>query len=872
MKGRIAITAALLAAGAMLVWWARSPAVGTEPASGRPLPSDEQPAGIDRAQASVELPPAPDAAQRPLDRRAVAQPDAAPRPSGSDRAVVAVRVLLEDSETPVEGVEVRWLAFGNTYPSTDPVARLEFLRDSGESVTTGADGRASIRYAGNQIRLYATGPDGLVGTDTFAAGLLRAPSEGDAVLRVYPDTRTRFRVVDPGGNAVPRAGVAFYTENRFARVRVRADADGLLTVPLRAYGVKGNEVRVQAVAWGGGGPLQRLNLGSPQTQGPIVLPLPEWGEVHVRASADDALDVGEVLNQLRPRLLAQGDTDRDDVRVYPPAEGPQESYDDSGIARFGPVLVGTNYRVQAGFGELEREAEGPTTPGAVVVVDLAFNPAADRFLSVRLLLPDGSTASSRQVDLKLRNDRGYSIQSWYRSRSDSAGVVVVRRNDKGGDPRDLRVTASIDGVPHIGVLPVRDLPVAGRIDLGDVVLEPLPLLVAGNVVDTAGQPVLARTNLEAQCRRPEASEPDPFTLFGGGSSSWRDLDGKLRWLEGGVFELYSEANCGDEARLMAKRPLVALDDDVVGIPFTIGQRDLRVVLETGGRVRFEFLVEDERLVDTVSLQLCRVVDGEVDPGGIPGAATRRNGEPNRFSTSWEGLAPGRYVVQIFGSEYDRLFATEEIEIGRAGAVSKTPDGAIDLRGRIRYVEVAVRGEGRAAVGRAQVRSRRAGAETPWVLESAGLGGLATSSALDLRIDVDGYEPLFLSNVQTDRMALATPLVPVRFEAEGWPATVPTDEVIRLQISVDYPPTPVRAFHFRTFYVRTSVAPRGDGAGVQVETSMPSNGPSESVLLPESALPWRVVPSVPTTVEDSGFALNPFDVQAAPPQGVITVLL
>ncbi|MEO0479271.1 MAG: hypothetical protein AAF196_07310 [Planctomycetota bacterium] len=769
--------------------------------------------------------------------------------------------------------KVRWLPFGSGgFGSGDPVERIRVLENRGKSASSGIDGRVVIPYRGNRLRVYATAPGGLIGTDVLASSFSRTPSSEEPLIRVYPEVTARLLVVGPEGRPVPRAGVAFYTGNRFATVRLRADDEGRLTVPIRGYGITGADTRIQAVAWGGGGPVVPFSIRSladSSEDNPEKLELPAWGGIEVRVREADARATGVAdLSALEPSLLAEGNTDRDGFRVYPPRSGEFERYREQGIATCAPVLLGRSFRVLAGFGDLETIVEGPDQQGEVVSVGLQFDGAEDRFLAVRLLRTDQSPVRNQPVTLKLRDQRGYAAQSWYRARTDESGFVVVRRTKQGREPRDLRIAAKLDGVPHVGVLPVRDLPESGRRDLGDCVIEPLPLLVAGVVVDTADRAVLDRIELKAECRKPDEEDADAFDIFGGQSSEWQSIDTELRWFGDGRFELYSEDRCERAMRLMARRPLVAVDDTGIGVPFTMAQRDVRVVVGFGGEVQFDFLAEDPQLLELVSAQLCCVVDGEPEAGGPPSTADNQGGADGApFVTRWDGLPPGDYVVRLYGSEYDALFTTDAFTVGPGGLTDGVPDTPVDLGSRLRVLGVNLKGADGQAIGSAQVRTRRSGSDTPWVLESAGLDGLTTSSALELRVDVQGYEPTIIANLSEDRTLFLKPLTPIQFRADSWPEARGDLDTLSLSITAPLPRTRVGAFHFRTFFVQSDLGPRNDLSEFRATLELPRRSLSEIVLVPGSAQLWRIRASGDATGPNDAADLD-VTIPSLPPDGII----
>ncbi|HKX46682.1 MAG TPA: hypothetical protein VJP77_08255, partial [Planctomycetota bacterium] len=472
---------------------------------------------------------------------------------------------------------------------------------------------------------------------------------------------------------------------------------------------------------------------------PVELRLPATGAVDVQvvgSRVGDWVVELEVVGRAARQLLFQ--TAR---RV-----------DGDGVARFEHVEVGQPLAAKAYPLDLEWAVthtafDGPRVAGERVAARIDVDGGAIA-LAGRLVGPEGAPTGLRFL---IADATWFAMESPDDPSSDSDGYVAV---DVGGrfellleaaevaepgrlslrfgpaDLGDRHATASAELATPIG---------PGRIDLGDVVLELLPPLARGHVVDPAGAPV-AGVPISVVSVQPSGS----YGLVDAPRSAGRSRsDGSFVFAgsldgvddEGGRFALLVTGG-GHYQR-----------DPVLFAP---GDSDLVLVVEPYGAIAVRILVDKAFGQATV-----RTGFAGVRPVGGAGWTEWR--EVDEFEVV--NLRAGEWAVQAAVSGEVVVGAVvEPITVGPGETVRDPRLDPLDLRGRVRTIEVAVVDrEGRTVDG-AVLRARAPGeAEGTWRMLGHGRTTVHTVlPAIDLDVRAGGYRAALCEGVRDDVTVVLEP--------------------------------------------------------------------------------------------------------------------
>jgi hypothetical protein len=370
--------------------------------------------------------------------------------------------------------------------------------------------------------------------------------------------------------------------------------------------------------------LHEIDAARPPAE-PIVLFVPPTGAIDVVArDVYGQPIVDDRIGMRRPPAEDDADTDwAFEVKL-----------DEAGHATFPLVGLGQTWHV--GFARRDtaswRQVVGPRVANERVVVRL--EPAPGPFVTGRLMR-DGAPATAWGVVIEIDGKPA----SWQPRLTDDAGRFRVAVAATWLDRRveAIRIGAGDEwGVWHGSVQLT-----AGDHELGDVLLAPVPTLVAGTLVGPGGGPPPANTRAGIQRKAP-------------GDATWQWLHGvRLAQKPDGTFHANAEPPTG-ELRL------VVLGDGfapVAPVPFVAGARDVRIELRAGGSLRATarigsqiaghcmepLLVPDgDGAVSSVLLPFAPELDSRV-----PGERSFVKDEPLTMQWTWPAVAPGRYRLEVW---------------------------------------------------------------------------------------------------------------------------------------------------------------------------------------------------------------------------------
>jgi hypothetical protein len=502
---------------------------------------------------------------------------------------------------------------------------------------------------------------------------------------------------------------------------------------------------------------------------PLALRLPPCGTLRVRAESGGKPAVG--FRGVYARRLTGANEQASALDG-----GYRHAYADAdGWARFPWVALGLRFELySATSGGVHGQHDGPTARNQEV--DVVLQPAADAaLLAGRLLYPDRSPARGLRIVLRAN---GENLWLHEQSKTDADGRFVVNLGSLGDDraAKSMWIETVVKDAPaQRAELAGRTLP-TGREDLGDIVLDDPPLLVAGRfTVAGTGAPFAEDVSLEVERQLP----PEP----GEHEAQWEWLDGQSAHKgKDGRFVVRGAAAAGNY------RLQVGSDKALPTAPiaFRVGAADLVVELQLGNRLAASALLPPKtpelqvrfKLLPSRPQALTRPDDDDDDDARrVQLEADIELNAKGRADARWNALPADTYTLRVelwtTGSE---LLTIPDVVVPPPA----TPDPRlvdIDLRARLRLVEVAVVG----ADGKALPRSNGAvfaqGTNVePWrgvAIREDVADLVLPPGPYDLLVCARGYRPL---PVRGDG-----PRIEARVEA--WPTVV-----VRLAGKPALPPT------------------------------------------------------------------------------------
>jgi hypothetical protein len=310
-------------------------------------------------------------------------------------------------------------------------------------------------------------------------------------------------------------------------------------------------------------------------------------------------------------------------------------------ATFEHVALGLNLEVQvwgeSGGGRHPRKFAGPVAPGQTVVFRLSE--AGVPALSGRILDPSGAPMTAKRFRVKLESssmNRGFSL------RTNDAGRFRIELEDRGLRsltllPMEERATGSFGSEQEDYSRRVRRMlpaEVHGDLDLGDLRLEPSPILAAGRVTDRSGVPI-SGVNLHVEVLLME--RPGTEDVFDGVQDA-RAVSG-----EDGSFTVF-----GDPPQSRVR--LTAYSQEHLApppLPFLAGDEQLLVVVHRAGALAGSVLFPDrlERVGIVASLH--------PPPAGQQAEVDVTPNRDGRGSFRWRPLPPGVYDLRLqIGEGYE----------------------------------------------------------------------------------------------------------------------------------------------------------------------------------------------------------------------------
>jgi hypothetical protein len=460
-----------------------------------------------------------------------------------------------------------------------------------------------------------------------------------------------------------------------------------------------------------------------------------------------------------------------------------------GRAVFEWVPVGGEYLARANVGSewIQKVVSGPLLADDEVIVTLSL--ASDSYSVVGRVL-DRDLQSVRGSLLKLEFESDQTSGTRHFQTDDDGRFTVALGRSYGG----MRLTGLCIESPSTGTAEAGQFTAVealslqpGNTDLGDIVLEPVPVLALGRfLVD--GQPLRSR-GISAAVQRTEAPN-------GVGREVGWEPDGSLAVdvLEEGRFAIRGRAR-STRYRLIVNETGYLPQDPV---EFSPGAEDLEIDLSTGGSLTAMVLLDETIPPDHVVLRL------------VPSDGVRRMGETEeRLSARltvakegqstfwWHSLWPGVYRLEVLAAAARGPLATVDgVRIAGGENRDARLDG-IDLRGTLRKISIAVLdAEGRqldVESGQPLVVVDAGGGEMHGFPVVDGIASIVTvEPSLNLLVSAFGYSPQEVPGVSQDTEVRLVPYPEILVRIEQ-PPRLPEGCVLRASISEQHRPPDGREY-------------------------------------------------------------------------------
>ena len=754
------------------------------------LPSTPPDPGTTEAPptATAEAPPVGASLPRAADDSVARSAAAPPREAAVERATdgdflpgstspdaLRVRCVDRGSGAPLPGA----LVYRLDQSSADEYAAMRAMM-TGTSIPTmreqlGEHYRADA--AGEVLVPY--GDDLAIGArhgELFQLALVSSPTPGETVvLDLFRQARFDVEVVDAEGRPLPSAHVAIrmmWEEWRFEVLVREAEADGVARF-----------AEFDALMQSGLSETLRVGLAEVLPE-PVELPLPEAyksvGEhppLRLVMPPTGAVEVAVLDHAGQPCAdgvivrLVIADPATEDEALGGGDGRTATALTVGGVARFGYVGLGLALRAAAFLNgptqPSEARGEGPRAAGEQIRLELHEDTALAGVSGTLTL--DGKAYADQDALLTVRHRlEAFHYDEDVHLRTDATGGfrVQLRPPDDGELPESALWLTARQGERTL--LAELRLPAdfgRGVVELGELALEDAPVLAAGRVVDTAGQPLHgARISVQYE----EQWGDDPAQRY------WSNANG-LESSSGpdGSFRIVGLPPQSDALRLVARHgsALPAL------LPFEQGATGLAIVLQGAGVVEGSVQIDEGFPADRLAVR--------VDyPSGLPAelealVETVDAIDPLSRRFRLIALPPGvvRLTVLVADTELE-IAHLEGLVVGPGAPPDPRLEG-IDLRGKVFLRTLTLLGPPGAKVDIAAIRDHSAGDVLQWA-EDGVAALVTTAAAADLEIYAEGFRTLHLPGVGEDRTVTLQRGIPVAVRWQGGlPETAGRSWAVRL---------------------------------------------------------------------------------------------
>lgn len=743
LSTKLFVAGALAIAAALLVWLTLHSESGQPSTSAIAAPS---------AAPTVGAPPAArsdSAVEDAIDgRRESSVTPNAPRDA---KASLRVRVLERSTGAAISGAHVSYASEAVVPFSRSDDLERDLVRH-GRTLDTDEHGEAPLEFAGAPLNICARHGD------LWGQTQATSPRENVVTLELIPDRELQVQVVDRDG--VPVAGVPIALIARGER-GTNGRWTGITLAPQGLARIAHIDFRLHPASDTNSTPLvefafpQNVEYGIPVDLAhlptePLRMQLPPHGSLHVSVLAPDdtPLSVPTRVQVMSPNRFADGTSPL--VTQLSLEHGHAElTYVGLGLDLNISAFPDDAAAVERGMASVRGPQRDGEAVSAVVrvgspkpsvrgrAIDTGGQPLASRVIT-------GWLHERTELDAGPRED----------AQTDADGKFELRfgAGHLHAPSLDLELSVPADALHEAATGRVSAVVVGQGIDLGDVVLQPPPILVSGRVVDASGSGV-ARASVVVVFR-PQISAEDPKKLAELRALGYATQDEE--WLPTRQPELQTDENGnfvwrGEIAAMSLAVMGVAPGFLVSTIPFERGARDVVVPIE-----REAALAGSVKLLDSFAGQALWV---RARKSQTELRASRVDGEGKFEIRQLErGVVSVVVTIEPGGRE---LAVVDGVEV-RPGEVTRDPRlDSFDLSQRVHVFELSVRSRAGDPVlgGRIHYSIPDAAPSQPTsVLIRGGRALIASAEpALDLHVEAPGFRT---RNLRTDSDRMVIELEPM----------------------------------------------------------------------------------------------------------------
>jgi len=709
--------------------------------------------GSDAAAAPAQAAPPAEEAPDPASLAREAAPDGAeallPR-SPSDGLLV--KVVDAASKAPLPDAEVLWLYPEQWLhgPGSDGL-HFGWAREIAPRVLTGADGIAVLPHLTGSVWI------GACTANASQSGYL-TPSRLDSpvMIALLPEVTQAVHVQDASGRPVEGARVGLL-QGQWVRVTAETDANGVALLhdlqTVRSTGAPQPSYFLTLI-----GPTaseQRIayDFDAPPAA-PPVLQIGPWGEVEILVQDQN----GQPLTGVWPVQLRVNDPQRSGW------EGTEENADALTLpARDGRVLfphAALELQLQAALrrGHDERAVyarfAGPRLAGERVTAVIQLKDENPQ-ITLRVLGPDGAPMPGLRLYAQYLLELGPSSQMGLEGKGltlDAASRMTLEAVNeeeyRGKTPpgRRLLELEAVDprsGAAWSAQMLVHAKLAPGLMDLGEVRLEPTPLIVEGRVRTSDNQPLREYPQIQIQVRDAQGEwQPTRFRAAGVSEGRFRILGRPPP----GDLRIQAWLGSGSRAE----------------VPFQLGDTGVEFVLDPVALLKGSLLLDPDVPWRTVLLDFKK------------SEQRMRTGIAEDGAWSIRTVPDGVYTMALQETWSQRILWSVEGLAFTGGQPADPSVLQVDLRGKIRPILIeVVDPEGR-PIENWQIRLH--GAEQKYWRDNLSQYGnriLSTGAPLDFDLRADRFAPLEVRGVTADQRLTLKRGIAVRVAILS-PAPLPDD--------------------------------------------------------------------------------------------------
>ena len=410
---------------------------------------------------------------------------------------------------------------------------------------------------------------------------------------------------------------------------------------------------------------------------------------------------------------------------------------EDGIAVFPRIGLGLQLSVFA-FNPSDQSTwqgtgEGPQAPGERARIVLRPDLAAPNLVFLVMGM-DGKPLANRQFQTVL-TDKSESSESRSQktTKTDAEGRARLRldldqQHFEGHRVLEVQLARPTEG--ELASAARVELPttlIGGDNDLGTLLLEPLPIVASGIVVDIDGKPI-GKVQMNLQVKTFWGKEETNFY--------WQQLyDVRGTSAKDGSFTLSGYV---ESQELLLSAFLQGWQS--TSEPIQVGATGLRLTMERAAELSGRVLVDPGIPPSSLQVLAESAVDGK--PGSIS-----QPGREGQFQ--FDSLGSGRYHFsvrdRIFG---DSLYRAEDVLV-EVGSGTDPRVAEIDLRGKLNYIQLTFVDESEQKIQNVNVRNRDKNGTTYYAYGGA-LQIVTAEQSLNLAVSASGHQAQLLEQVSGEQ--------------------------------------------------------------------------------------------------------------------------